>query len=36
MHRALEIADKMDVDDTLIVQWTYPRFDSSKRRWLVS
>lgn len=28
MHRAIEIADQMDVDDTLIVQWTYPtRFD---------
>lgn len=32
MHRALEIADKMDVDDTLIVQWTYPtRFDFHRK-----
>ena len=28
MHRAMEIADRMDHEDHLIVQWTYPtRFD---------
>ena len=36
MNRALEIADEMTEDDTLIIQWTYPaRFDFhiSKEGW---
>ncbi len=32
MHRAMEIADKMDHEDMLIVQWTYPtRFDFHRK-----
>lgn len=32
MHRVVEIADKMQSDDRLIVQWTYPtRFDFHRK-----